>query len=74
MAYRQVVIGNGLDFFFLQRDRRALDSSAQVGFQEVDIEPVEPQALRFAQVENRLDLDLRLQLASQVPLVPAEGR
>jgi hypothetical protein len=31
-------------------------------------------ALRFAQVENRLDLDLRVQLASQVPLVPAEGR
>jgi len=30
--------------------------------------------LRFAQVENRLDLALRLQLAATVPLVPIEGR
>jgi hypothetical protein len=31
-------------------------------------------ALRFAQLENRLDLGLRLQLASAIPLVPIEGR
>jgi hypothetical protein len=31
-------------------------------------------ALRFAQLENRLDLALRLQLASAIPLVPIEGR
>lgn len=30
--------------------------------------------LRFAQVENRLDLALRLQLASAIPLTPIEGR
>jgi hypothetical protein len=30
--------------------------------------------LRFAQLENRMDLALRLQLASAVPLVPTEGR
>ena len=30
--------------------------------------------LRFAQVENRLDLDLRLQMASAVPLIPIKGR
>jgi len=30
--------------------------------------------LRFAQVETRLDLALRLQLAANVPLVPIEGR
>ncbi|HAB18161.1 MAG TPA: copper-binding protein [Verrucomicrobiota bacterium] len=30
--------------------------------------------LRFAQVENRLDLALRLQLAANVPLVPIEGQ
>lgn len=30
--------------------------------------------LRFAQVENRMDLVLRLQLASAIPLVPIEGR
>jgi hypothetical protein len=30
--------------------------------------------LRFAQVENRLDLALRLKLASAIPLVPIEGR
>jgi hypothetical protein len=30
--------------------------------------------LRFAQVENRLDLALRLELASEIPLVPIEGR
>jgi hypothetical protein len=30
--------------------------------------------LRFAQVENRMDLLLRLQLAAAVPLVPIEGR
>lgn len=30
--------------------------------------------LRFAQVENRLDLALRLQLAAAIPLVPIEGR
>jgi hypothetical protein len=30
--------------------------------------------LRFAQVENRLDLALRLELASGTPLVPVEGR
>jgi hypothetical protein len=30
--------------------------------------------LRFAQLENRLDLALRLQMASAVPLVPVEGR
>lgn len=29
--------------------------------------------LRFAQVENRLDLALRLELASNIPLVPVEG-
>lgn len=31
-------------------------------------------ALRFAQVENRLALGFRLQLASQVPIVPIEGQ
>lgn len=31
-------------------------------------------ALRLAQIENRLDLALRLQLASAVPLSPIEGR
>jgi len=31
-------------------------------------------ALRFAQLENRLDLGLRLQLASAIPLAPIEGR
>jgi hypothetical protein len=31
-------------------------------------------ALRFAQVENRLDLALRLQLASAIPLTPIEGK
>ncbi len=31
-------------------------------------------ALRFAQLENRLDLALRLQLASAIPLAPIEGR
>lgn len=31
-------------------------------------------ALRFAQLENRLDLALRLQLASGIPLTPIEGR
>ncbi len=31
-------------------------------------------ALRFAQLENRLDLMLRLQLASAIPLAPIEGR
>jgi hypothetical protein len=30
--------------------------------------------LRFAQVENRLDLALRLQLAASIPLVPIEGQ
>jgi hypothetical protein len=30
--------------------------------------------LRFAQVENRLDLALRLDLASNIPLVPVEGQ
>ena len=30
--------------------------------------------LRFAQVENRLDLVLRLQLASAIPLMPIEGQ
>jgi len=30
--------------------------------------------LRFAQVETRLDLALRLQLAASIPLVPIEGR
>jgi len=30
--------------------------------------------LRFAQVENRLDLALRLELAAGIPLVPVEGR
>jgi hypothetical protein len=30
--------------------------------------------LRFAQVESRLDLALRLELAANVPLVPIEGR
>jgi len=30
--------------------------------------------LRFAQLENRLDLALRLQLASAIPLSPIEGR
>ncbi|HMO65506.1 MAG TPA: hypothetical protein PKE47_09860, partial [Verrucomicrobiota bacterium] len=30
-------------------------------------------ALRFAQVENRLDLALRLELAASIPLVPIEG-
>ena len=30
--------------------------------------------LRFAQVESRLDLALQLQIASQIPLVPIEGR
>ena len=30
--------------------------------------------LRFAQVENRLDLALQIELASQIPLVPIEGR
>jgi len=40
------------------------------------IEKVMPPAktLRFAQVETRLDLALRLQLAANVPLVPIEGR
>jgi Cu/Ag efflux protein CusF len=33
-----------------------------------------PKNLRFAQVENRLDLALRLELASEIPLVPIEGR
>lgn len=31
-------------------------------------------ALRFAQIENRLDLALRLKLASGVPLMPIEGQ
>ncbi len=31
-------------------------------------------ALRFAQVENRLDLALRLELTRGIPLVPIEGR
>jgi hypothetical protein len=31
-------------------------------------------ALRLAQIENRLDLALRLQLASAIPLSPIEGR
>ena len=31
-------------------------------------------ALRLAQMENRLDLALRLQLASAIPLSPIEGR
>jgi hypothetical protein len=31
-------------------------------------------ALRFAQVESRLDLALRLGIASEIPLVPIEGR
>ena len=30
--------------------------------------------LRFAQVENRLDLAMRLQIASAVPLTPIEGK
>jgi Cu/Ag efflux protein CusF len=30
--------------------------------------------LRFAQVETRLDLALRLQIAASIPLVPIEGR
>jgi hypothetical protein len=30
--------------------------------------------LRFAQVENRLDLGVKLKLASTIPLVPIEGR
>ena len=30
--------------------------------------------LRFAQVESRLDLALRMGLAAQIPLVPIEGR
>ncbi len=30
--------------------------------------------LRFAQLENRMDLVLRLQLASRIPLLPIEGR
>ena len=30
--------------------------------------------LRFAQIENRLDLAVRLQLAASVPIVPIEGR
>lgn len=30
--------------------------------------------LRFAQVENRLDLALRLELASEIPMVPIEGK
>jgi Cu/Ag efflux protein CusF len=30
--------------------------------------------LRFAQVESRLDLALRIEMASEVPLVPVEGR
>lgn len=30
-------------------------------------------ALRLAQIENRLDLAVRLQLASAVPLVPSDG-
>ena len=30
--------------------------------------------LRWAQVENRLDLGLRLELASKIPLVPVEGQ
>ena len=30
--------------------------------------------LRFAQVESRLDLALQIELASQIPLVPIEGR
>jgi hypothetical protein len=30
--------------------------------------------LRFAQVENRLDLAMRLQMASAVPLTPTEGK
>jgi hypothetical protein len=33
-----------------------------------------PKNLRFAQVETRLDLALRLQLAAEIPLVPIEGR
>src|SRR5438552_13677969 len=33
-----------------------------------------PKNLRFAQVENRLDLALRLELAAGIPLVPIEGR
>ena len=33
-----------------------------------------PKTLRFAQVENRLDLALRLELAAGIPLVPIEGR
>jgi hypothetical protein len=31
-------------------------------------------ALRWAQLENRMDLVLRLQLAGRVPLVPADQR
>ncbi len=31
-------------------------------------------SLRFAQVENRLDLAVKLQLAAEIPLVPIEGR
>ena len=30
--------------------------------------------LRFAQVESRLDLALRLELAAEIPLVPIEGQ
>lgn len=30
--------------------------------------------LRFAQVENRLDLALQIEMASEIPLVPIEGR
>ncbi len=33
-----------------------------------------PKNLRFAQVESRLDLALRLELAAGIPLVPIEGR
>ncbi len=32
-----------------------------------------PKTLRFAQIESRLDLAMRLELASTIPLVPIEG-
>ena len=55
----------------LEKNRVATRSSYLKKIEKV-ISPAK--TLRFAQVESRLDLALRVQIAANVPLVPIEGR
>jgi hypothetical protein len=59
------------DFTDLEKKQVALRASFLKKFGKVI--PAD-KTLRFAQVENRLDLAVRLELAASIPLVPVEGQ